>query len=116
MGTLPDSLHLPTSSSFTAADAGFSGEEDHHQFSSEPSPPPRQLTADALDQRTLRLKGRPRETLVLCVIGGGGAKGAEEAQEAATRLLRLGHSRLCVLHGGADVFKPMAGVLCLPDT
>ena len=86
-GTLPGSLSLPFKTS-------FGGDEG--------------LTQDLGQRLDSAKKGK-----VVCVAGDGGS---EDAVNAAAMLLASGYDRLCVLHKGIDIFKPLTGVLCVPDT
>ena len=49
---------------------------------------------------------------VLCVLGSREDQGLRFSE----LLLESGHSRVCFLHGGVDIFKSLEGVLCVPDT
>ena len=49
---------------------------------------------------------------VLCVVGSREDTGLRFSE----LLLESGHSRVCFLHGGVDVFRSLEGVLRVPDT
>ena len=49
---------------------------------------------------------------VLCVVGSREDPGLRFTE----LLLESGHSRVCFLHGGVDVFRSLEGVLRVPDT
>ncbi len=109
VGALPDSLHLPATSSWAGV-AAPDGSGDTTQHNSPLARPLPQLAPEARDRLSLGRKGRD----LICVAGS--AARPDEARDFADRLLRLEYSRLCVLHGGVEIFKPMGGVLCVPDT
>ncbi len=106
VGAFPDSLHLPLSTAFSDV-TGVDDASSPHPLSTSPA---HQLTSESRDLLSLGRKGRD----LICVAGS--ASKPEEAKEFAERLLRLDYSRVCVLHGGVEVFRSLAGVLCVPNT
>ncbi len=111
LGTLPDSLHLPAASSFVETAENENGAFNDPYAMGMGLPPPVELTAEAKDALSLRRKGKD----LICVVGAGGER-HKEAVTFAERLLRLNYSRVCLMHGGMEIFRPMAGMLCVPDT
>ena len=89
LGSLPSSLHLPAASTF----------DDSGNFAS----------SDLESRFAQARKGK-----IVCVAGSKSGNG--DTQDVAGKLLSLGVNRLCTLHNGMEIFRPLAGVLCVPDT
>ncbi len=69
--------------------------------------------AEAAVARLLPDLAEMKRGKVLCVAG---SRAEERAAIAfAERLLEAGQSRVCLLHGGVDIFKTMKEVLIVPD-
>ncbi len=117
LGSLPDSLHLPFSSSFEENPDSIPPASTHGDFflpDQQHQHPKWQLVPEARDSLALRRKGLGQNAVV--VVCGGSAR-PREAQDFAERLLAAGHSRVCVLHRGVEeaFSRVTPGVLCVPD-
>lgn len=89
LGTLPGSVHIPSSSAFTAEG--------------------QLANPDTGEKLTSGKKGK-----VICVVGA--QKSGDDAREFAEKLLSLKFSRLCILHNGIDVFRSSSEILHVPHT
>ncbi len=99
LGALPGSLHFPMSTAFDVVPDGCRDEGEDKKW---------RLSEEWRKKLALEKKGK-----VVCVV----ARVVSDAVDVSERLLESENmSRLCVLHNGTDVFKPLAaGVLCVPD-
>ncbi len=89
LGSLPGSINIPF--------AGAFGDEGHLQAPSE--------VIQTLNQRRSK---------VLCVVGSNSNSTNDDANAFALALLRLNYNRLCMLHGGIEIFRAV-DVLCVPN-
>ena len=88
VGALPESVNLPEGAAFDAE-----GE----------------LTPHAVEVFATR-QGK------IVVVVGGGSRDQNVTQAYAEKLLKANIPRVCTLHNGIDIFKPVSGVLVVPST
>ncbi len=93
VGALSGSVNLSPTAVSAAAESGGNG----------------RMQLDPAGEKVLS----QRKGKIVCVVG---SKANNDALHMAAGLLACGISRLCVLHGGIEIFRSAPGVLCVPNT